>query len=458
MDLPLSLRLVALAYHRSSNQHALCPLGRIASFITGVNHTHPGGHPGDPPTPVVRVETPAGLHKMQFTWLTPDHTVRTVQKAYCGARLASHLKARGIPPPKGFVRLFASLVDGFGGVRAPEVKHLFTVLGTPVDSAQIEEAMRDAPTDFSDYFAVQLTCLGSPGQLLYETQTLGSLGLAPNTTLELVVMIRADRADYDAACRLSTNHRAHYMSKMILNHRIQVLHWGRNSVVYNVCSRHDELFADPAVAIRLVQQRGTVLRHLPLDLRDDAHIVRAAIQTDPETLKYVSRRLRGTYQIVLAAIHQNPRALRWASKDLRGNADLVAVAIKQDASCIKYATTRLRRDRRLAMLVLENGGSIWCISKRLHNDRDVMLAAIRADHTIFPHIPDVLRYDRQIAIAAVRYHGLNLASLPPEMRADREVVRAAVLSHGNVLHLASDDLRTDRALMQLAAAQQRDCD
>lgn len=137
---------------------------------------------------------------------------------------------------------------------------------------------------------------------------------------------------------------------------------------------------------------------------------------------------------------------------MRDDEELVAVAIKGDASCIKYASPRLQNTPRLAMLALGNGGSIRYICEQLYNNRDVMLAAVRANHTVFPLVPDQLRGDRQIAIAAMRYHGLNLASLSKELRVDREVVLAAISSNGNALHLASEDLRADKLLLQVAAA------
>jgi hypothetical protein len=311
MDLAASLRLVALASYRSSTHYhaAPIPLNRIASFVT---NTCLARQIKPTSSFTICIETPAGVHRARLTQLTPDDTVKNVQQAYCEAQLIAYLQTCGIavPDATGAMRVVNECIDHAGNIRISVLKRHLESPTAPIGVERIVRAVSNEPAFFADYFAIQFSRPDAPDRLLLETQTLGSLGLAPNTPLPLFVTIRPDRANYDAARKLSTDNRERISCWRVLQTRCHILSWGAQTIVYNICSRKYELADDPAVAIRLVQTNGAVLQYLHANLRGDYHIVLAAVQSNPEALKYASLHLRSNRQIVLAAAHKRPRAIR----------------------------------------------------------------------------------------------------------------------------------------------------
>jgi hypothetical protein len=163
------------------------PLTRIAQFLA----------PLPRPNPIVHITTPSGKMVHQFTFFTSKTTIEDVQCAIRGDQMLTYLEKCGLPaPPVPGGRYKWELSHGRELVPATHKRILFTFLLSP----PVRAALEAAPTSYGDTFALRLHRQADPSTTALTPKCcLGSLGLKAGAHLDLVVTIRKDRADLDAA-------------------------------------------------------------------------------------------------------------------------------------------------------------------------------------------------------------------------------------------------------------------
>lgn len=155
-----------------------------------------------------------------------------------------------------------------------------------------------------------------------------------------------------------------------------------------------------------------------LSVRSDKEVALAAVKKNGQMLRYTSANLRRDPEVALEAIKQTPDAFNHVDVSLKSNRDFVIEAIKTSPT-------------------LFQGG----IDRKLRSDKEVVLAAVKANGYLVMHADEALLTDREIASTAVSNNGNALRFLPA-FQNDREIVVAAVQqSPGAILH-ASQELQT----------------
>ena len=95
------------------------------------------------------------------------------------------------------------------------------------------------------------------------------------------------------------------------------------------------------------------------------------------------------------------------------------------------------------------------ISKKLKNDKDVVLAAVTQSGCgyFLQYASQQLKKNKEVVLTAVQQSGLALQYASKEIRNNKEVVLAAVQEYVGALEYASDTLKNDKEVV-LTAVQQ----
>jgi len=130
-------------------------------------------------------------------------------------------------------------------------------------------------------------------------------------------------------------------------------------------------------------------------------------------------------------------------------------ALEKSRAPVRVSLVRLDPRRIEAQRGLANGTlELDELEEDLRHDREVVLAAVRADGHALQHVPAPLRSDREVVLAALCEDALALRHAPEEMQEDLELVRSAVQRNGTALAYAHASLRREPELV-LAAMGER---
>ena len=250
-----------------------------------------------------------------------------------------------------------------------------------------------------------------------------------------------------------------------------------------------------------VRKKGDVLQHASDRLRDDSRLALLALEScrsSYDLVKSLSLRLRADKNFMLAAINENGLTLEHASENLRSDKELalralenippysdgqafnnlvrsLSVILKADKEVVLQALKhhsssgytvddflyiidgRFMDDKEVMLLACQKlGYSLRSASKRLQDDKDVVLAAITQDRNYgtttynLKYASERLRNDEEIILTAVNMLGYSLQFASQRLRDDRNIVNSAVSSTGKALEFASPRLQNDREIVLTA--------
>ena len=209
-----------------------------------------------------------------------------------------------------------------------------------------------------------------------------------------------------------------------------------------------------------------VFKNLKESLRADKKIAMAAFRkgVSPE---YVSEKLWDDRDFILSLLN-TPRCpitildcLKFASKRLRDDKEVVLKAVKIYSSNFKFASKRLRDDKEV---VLEAGKDMSCFtsfkyaSKRLRDDKEVVLKAVNNYPSNIRFASERLRADKEIVLIAIDdltgdgFYGCNIEFASMELRDDKEIVMIAIENDQScsAFSFASKRLRADKEVFLAA--------
>ena len=240
----------------------------------------------------------------------------------------------------------------------------------------------------------------------------------------------------------------------------------------------DELKNDRGIVMAAVNSDGVyqedeyaVLQFASNKLRNDREIVLAAVQVDGWAFEFASDELKKDREIFMTALQAVPYALRFATRDVRKDPDIVTMVMKADWNAVwdvfdmeRDDWGELTKDPDIVMAaVTQFGGALEHASEELKNNREIVMAAVRAKRSdlddsdpqlALEFASDELKKDCEVVMAAVKTHGLALAYASDELRKDHDIVLAAVQNRGNSLNYALGELNNDRGIVMAAVMQE----
>lgn len=242
-------------------------------------------------------------------------------------------------------------------------------------------------------------------------------------------------------------------------------------------------------ALDLVKKNGQALQTLNNELRNDREIVLAAINQYCYALRFASNQLKSDKDVVLSAINHNTLSLQYASEKLLNDKQFISSVIKKDGMALQYASKNLQDDKGLVLLALKNNGmflqhvnkmlreDVEVISAALeqnnlamefvsydkrieigvrkkyfgsytgHNNKTIVLDAVKKDGSLLQYASKTLQNDRQIILTAVKQNGLALKFASDTLRSNHEIVTTAISTVPNSFIYASKTLQDDTSFL-----------
>ena len=214
------------------------------------------------------------------------------------------------------------------------------------------------------------------------------------------------------------------------------------SYIFNYVS--DELKNNKEFIIPFVKMDGRVLKFLSDEFKNDDSIASLAISAEylpGVALAYVSDRLKNDKKFVFKSLYVSGEYFKYASDELKNDVDFLyelaknnkssafkyvsktkkkelAMLIKKEKNyelgvfCLNVLTEYFCDDKQMVMnAVKKNGQLLMHASKRLKDDKDVVMEAVkwkwRGGCTPLEYASKRLKKDREIADVAIKYEPLS---------------------------------------------------
>ena len=191
-----------------------------------------------------------------------------------------------------------------------------------------------------------------------------------------------------------------------------------------------ELRSVKEVVLAAVTQNGLALKYVAKELRSDKEVVLAAITQNGLALKYVPKELRSDKEVALAAIQEDGSALEFASKELKEDSDIVLAAVKNDNLALNFASKEcilyIIQNKYNDLSNCQEGCILENLSPKLKKYRDITLAAILNFDIELGHALPKFRNDKKFILTIAKKNKLNLEYVSKKLRDDEEIVLAAI--------------------------------
>lgn len=159
-----------------------------------------------------------------------------------------------------------------------------------------------------------------------------------------------------------------------------------------------------------------------------------------------------TRETVIAVIRQTPAAFQWASVELKDDAGVVRAAVEKCGRSLMHASREMKNNYDIVMTAVQSKGiALYYASSDLRDDIDIVMAAIRNDGRAFRCASSRLRGTYDVAMAAAQSRPDILAFASPEMRDNEDIMRTAIeYGGGMAINCASDRLRDNSSFIAMA--------
>ena len=198
------------------------------------------------------------------------------------------------------------------------------------------------------------------------------------------------------------------------------------------------------MAISAVTQRPKVFHSAPDAVKNNAAVVRAAIEefplASPSLLRYASGEIKDNLEIVLAAVRGAGDALKRASKRLKNNEQVVMEAVRNRGCALLHASMALRNDEAIAVVAVNmDGMALKYVSGALKTHRDLVTTAVEQNGLAIQFTPADMR-TAELVRTAIAQDATAIQFLEPKHRQDREIMLAALETAGNNPHALAKDI------------------
>ena len=172
-------------------------------------------------------------------------------------------------------------------------------------------------------------------------------------------------------------------------------------------------------ALQLVEDNGFQLRHLPNEFRKDEEIVLQAIYMGVRQVGVLADEyfFNGDYEMPFF----------YADKTLKNSRDFVLKAVALNGSSIKYASEEFKKDKEIVLKAVSSPQLLFAYTfadPSLQNDREVVIAAIKNDGTLWKSLPDIFKKDKEILLLAIEAWGDNFDGVDENLFNDPDVQKA----------------------------------
>jgi hypothetical protein len=207
----------------------------------------------------------------------------------------------------------------------------------------------------------------------------------------------------------------------------------------------------PEVLAECFKRSGSVLKHVPMSVRNNRAYVMLAVGRDGLALEHAPAAFQGDFGVVSVAVENNGLSLQFTSSLMKSNGYIVRMAIANNGASIQHAADRFRCDFGTALnAIMQNPRAYGHLALELRKNKALyVMAAQKSARTTLRDAPDAFKKNRELVrVACVLGNALVHAS--SRLQNDPELVTASVSAHPRSLSAASPVLRGAPHLVELA--------
>ncbi|CAE7385617.1 unnamed protein product [Symbiodinium natans] len=177
------------------------------------------------------------------------------------------------------------------------------------------------------------------------------------------------------------------------------------------------------------------------------------VAQDWRRLRKASEAVRNDKDLVLAAIERSQgEAVKFAGDDIRADREVMLAAMKCNGSLYRYANPSLGLDMEFMLAVLHQPPCRhcplpswqWHTSPEMCSDKSFILLMVARKGLALQHAASELRGDEEVVRAAMSEYPLAFQHASHALRSNRDFARYALtVGMGNFIHVA-DELKGDR--------------
>ena len=161
---------------------------------------------------------------------------------------------------------------------------------------------------------------------------------------------------------------------------------------------------------------------------------------------------------LISNYQNNPQRFKIASKKIKNDKNIVLAVMKKNGFLLEYTSDELKNDREVVIAAISNsnGQALKYASEQLKNDREVIFTALKYSSDLLKHASDEIKNDREIIIAALQKNASEYRSecvlkyVSDDFKNDCEIVKIAIKNSDYALRYASDKLKNDREFVMTA--------
>ena len=172
-------------------------------------------------------------------------------------------------------------------------------------------------------------------------------------------------------------------------------------------------------AQELVMHNGFLLRDLPEKFKKDEVIVLQAIQMGDRQQTSLGDEyfINGEYEMPFF----------YADETLKNNREFVLKAVGLNGSSIKYVREEFKKDKEIVLKAVSSPQIEFAFTfadPSLQNDREVVIAAIKNDGSLWKNLPDSFKKDKEVLLLAIDDIGSDFEDVDENLRNDPDVQKA----------------------------------
>ena len=215
---------------------------------------------------------------------------------------------------------------------------------------------------------------------------------------------------------------------------------------------------DKNFVLELIKEKSAyIIKGADESLKKDREVAIETVSRIGEMIKFIDENLQNDKEILILAI-QNTHFTDWFSeiipKKMGNDKEVILEAIKKSDSIFKDVNESLKKDKKFILMALKESSCVYhYIHKSLKSDRDIVITAIQGRILTrdacsfkdfkkfnFKDFPSSVKKDRNVVLALVKNSGYQLNNVDKKFKKDKEIVLEAIKKDSQALKYADKEV------------------
>ena len=207
--------------------------------------------------------------------------------------------------------------------------------------------------------------------------------------------------------------------------------------------KYDEALNDEEIILYSIKSNKKNIRYVKKSFLESREFVLKLVSLCGSAIQYVDPRFKSDIEVVMTAIKSDGCALEYVSEEFRKNKDFVLEAIKNTPKAYEYIDSSLKDDKSIALEVAKLPNGINFLDKKFYSDKDIILAAVKADGMALRFADKELKKDAEVVLTAISQNGMALGFADDIFKNNLEYLIIAMSNNYKACKFAGEELTKD---------------